>query len=354
MAAVLGGKQRPHPRFGTVTVTLDGRSFDLAGARRERYSAPGQLPEVVPASIVADLERRDFTVNAIATAFNHPNPGTLIGVAEAMNDLAAGRLRILHHASFVDDPTRLLRMARYQARLGFELEPETAALAAAARDGGALGTVSGPRIGAELRLLARERDPVAALAALHELGLDEAIWPGFGLRAAEPGRAAGALLPPDARADLLVLGLALTGVRATDRRALLERLAFRASESAVILEVAAAERVTGALARAQRPSEIAAAASGAAPEAVAAAGAQGGGAAAASAKRWLEELRHVGLEINGEDLAAAGIEPGPAVGAGLRAALAAKLDGRAVGRQAELRLALEGASGSAPTIGPSG
>jgi tRNA nucleotidyltransferase (CCA-adding enzyme) len=75
-------------------------------------------------------------------------------------------------------------------------------------------------------------------------------------------------------------------------------------------------------------------------ELVALAGALG---AEAPARRWLDELRHVRLEIDGDDLLAAGLEPGPAVGAGLAAARAAKLDGRVSGREAELAEALRAA-----------
>jgi hypothetical protein len=78
-------------------------------------------------------------------------------------------------------------------------------------------------------------------------------------------------------------------------------------------------------------------------EAVALAGAVGGVAARAAAQRWLGELRHVGLEINGDDLVAAGVNPGPAIGAGLRAALSARLDGRAGDRDAQLAEALRAA-----------
>jgi tRNA nucleotidyltransferase (CCA-adding enzyme) len=59
--------------------------------------------------------------------------------------------------------------------------------------------------------------------------------------------------------------------------------------------------------------------------------------------RYVSEWRHVRLEIDGRDLLAAGIEEGPEVGRGLEAALAAKLDGQASGREAELRVALEAA-----------
>ena len=100
------------------------------------------------------------------------------------------RLRVLHERSFLDDPTRLLRLARYQARLGFEVEPHTAALAAAAIAAGALDTVSGARIGAELRLALAEADRVAALEALDELGVLAAWQRVLALRAARRARGA--------------------------------------------------------------------------------------------------------------------------------------------------------------------
>jgi tRNA nucleotidyltransferase (CCA-adding enzyme) len=91
------------------------------------------------------------------------------------------------------------------------------------------------------------------------------------------------------------------------------------------------------------PSQIAEAVAGASPELVAIAGALG---PIEKARTWLERLRHVQLEIDGRDLVAAGVPEGPAVGAGLRAALAAKLDGALSGRQDELDRALRTARGS--------
>ena len=54
-----------------------------------------------------------------------PAQGRLHAVEEALEDLAAGMLRVLHERSFIDDPTRILRLARYAARLGFTIEPQT-------------------------------------------------------------------------------------------------------------------------------------------------------------------------------------------------------------------------------------
>jgi tRNA nucleotidyltransferase (CCA-adding enzyme) len=342
----LGGAVRRHDRFGTATVELDGFVCDLSRSRRERYAEPGALPGVEPAPLAEDLLRRDFTVNAIAVGLSGGGPGDVVAAPHALEDLTARSLRVLHPASFRDDPTRLLRLARYRSRLGFAVEPVTAGWAHAAVAGAALGTVNGSRVGHELRLMAAQDEPIAAIAGLRELGVDEAIEPGFGLSPAEVelARAAAALLGGEDGAAALVFGVALRRVAPERRRELLTRLAFPAGEREVILEVAGqADPLAARLTRAQRPSELAAAATGAALETVAMAGALG---PAGPAREWLERLRHARLAIDGDDLIAAGIIPGPAVGAGLRAARAALLDGRAPDRERQLSEALRGARGT--------
>ena len=104
-------------------------------ARRETYAHPGALPDVEPAPLAEDLRRRDFTVNAIAIALGGGPPGRADAAPRALEDLDARRLRVLHDRSFIDDPTRLFRLARYAGRLGFEIEPHTRALADEAIDG---------------------------------------------------------------------------------------------------------------------------------------------------------------------------------------------------------------------------
>jgi tRNA nucleotidyltransferase (CCA-adding enzyme) len=344
VAAGLGGRVRAHDRFGTATVVADGFTYDIARARRESYARPGALPDVAPAPLEEDLLRRDFTVNAIALALNGPDAGSTTAAPDALDDLEARRLRVLHDASFRDDPTRMLRMARYQSRLGFSIEPVTAALVRPE----ALGTVSGSRIGTELRLLAREPDPLAALQALHELGLDAAIQPGFGLREEDRdmARRALALLPADGRRDRLALAVAARGLSAETLRRLLDRLAFEATDrEAIVAAATRADALAAALAR-EAPgagSAIAEAVGDAGPELVALAGALG---PAREAARWLNELRQIELEIGGDDLLAAGVPQGPAIGRALKAALAAKRDGRVAGREDELAAALEAAKGT--------
>lgn len=340
-AAGLGGRLRVHDRFGTSTVTLNGHSYDFARARRERYAHPGALPDVTPASLTEDLQRRDFTVNAAAIALTGPRAGEVTAAPMALEDLEARRLRVLHDNSFVDDPTRLLRLARYASRLGFVIEPHTRDLAAAAVDAGALRTVSGPRVGAELKLLAREQDPLAALRSLRELALDRAIHPGFGIADEAVGRRALALLPERDRRDRLALALATREVPPAELARVLDMLAFEAADrDAIVSAVAGAAQLATSLQAATVPSQVAQAAAGAVPEQVALAGALG---PAAAAQEWLHRLRHVRLAIDGDDLRAAGVPEGPAIGRGLRAALEAKLDGHASGREAELARALEAA-----------
>jgi len=341
VAALLDGEVVIHDRFGTATVRVCGITYDLARARRETYSRPGALPEVAPASLEEDLRRRDFTVNAIAIALAGPDAGELNLVPGALEDLDARLLRVLHKRSFLDDPTRMLRLARYRSRLGFELESGTRELLHDAVRERALSTVSGPRIGAELRLLAREPDPVQAMRSLRELRLDRAIHPAFGLDDPELARKALALLPEDGRADRLVLALAGQHLPADDLGRVLDELAFDAADrDAIVAAATRADAVAAALSEARRPSEIASVASGASPELVAIAGALG---PEGPARAWLSGLRDVRLEIDGRDLLERGISRGPAVGRGLRAALAAKLDGKARGRDDELAIALEAA-----------
>jgi tRNA nucleotidyltransferase (CCA-adding enzyme) len=329
----LDGEVLVHERFGTATVRGAEGAFDLAGARRERYPEPGALPVVeLGASLGEDLARRDFTVNTLALRLAD---GELTGVDGARDDLDGRVLRVLHDASFRDDPTRLVRLARYAGRLGFAVEPHTAALAGLAISVGALGTVSGERLGAELRLLAGEPQP-AALAALAERGLGRALLPGFALDTGLTERAL-ALCPVDARSGLVALGSAVRDAAAADVAARLRELGFPAGEAEAIVACAELDRLLSELDGA-RPSETDALLRRRPVEAAVVAAAAGSEAA----RDWLERARHLRLEIDGDDLLAAGLA-GPPIGRGLLAARAALVDGEALDREAQLAAALAAA-----------
>ena len=124
---------RVHGKYGTVELVLDGVLLDLAAARQERYPAPGFNPVVEPGLLELDLARRDFTVNALAFELPlnavEPQPSVkerLLDLHGGQAHLARRQLAFLHDASVADDPTRVIRAARYGARLGFSLAPEAA------------------------------------------------------------------------------------------------------------------------------------------------------------------------------------------------------------------------------------
>ncbi len=158
-----------HDAFGTARLGLgDELHLDFATARREIYERPAALPTVAfPATLEEDLKRRDFTINALALS---PRQG-LLDPFNGLADLRDGWLRVLHEASFVDDPTRMVRAIRFAARLGYKLEPITQKLLETARDESFFELLSAERKRNELRLILKELRPVKGLALLQEYGL---------------------------------------------------------------------------------------------------------------------------------------------------------------------------------------
>jgi tRNA nucleotidyltransferase (CCA-adding enzyme) len=302
LASELGAEVVAHERFSTAKVRLGGHEIDLATARTERYPRPGALPEVEPAArIEDDLRRRDFTINAMALPLN--GEARPIDPHGGRADLDAGLLRVLHPRSFVDDPTRALRAARYASRLGFALAPETEALLREAD----LSTVSDERREAELLLLAGEENAPRGFELLGEWGL----------------------LAPRPDTELVA--------RVAE---LLERPPWR--------DVVVPERAVLAAARGHLASvrELAVAEPDRPSEAVRLAGLHSSldlVLARAMGAEWLDrwlQWRAVELEIDGDDLIAAGVPEGPEIGHALAEALRRKLDGEVEGRDEELRAAL--------------
>lgn len=188
--AVLGGKLRIFEKFLTAKICeISGfggiSEVDFASARRESYPRPGALPVVVASTIEDDLRRRDFTMNALCvelpqfleTVASDGSPdldrlrGAVIDQFGGIADLAARTVRVLHDRSFIDDPTRIFRGARYAARLSGIFAAETEQLLCSAVAGGALLTVSAFRVRQELRKVLGEQQPSAALRLLDRYGV---------------------------------------------------------------------------------------------------------------------------------------------------------------------------------------
>ena len=316
VAKNLGGEVLEHEPFLTATTRLGDAQLNLNSTRTETYTAPGALPEVRPASLAEDLPRRDFTVHAMAWPLQ--GEGHLIDPLAGLTDLRDGLLRVLHDRSFVDDPTRALRAARYAARLGFELEPGTAKLIGEAD----LATVSADRRAAELMRLAFEPTAAEGLSLA-------ARW-----RLFRPRPGAEELLPA---ADELLS-------RPPWDEAPRPRTLLRAARGPEGREAELAA------ARPERPSEAVELAEGCRLEELVLGRAMGA--------EWLEDYmstwRDVELEIDGAELLRAGVPEGPAVGRGLREALHRKLDGEISGREAELRVALAAAGDPGTPDGSAG
>ena len=296
-----------HERFATAKVVLDGHEVDIATARSESYPSPGSLPEVEPAeSIEEDLRRRDFTINAMAVPLD--GEAALIDPHGGNDDLESGTLRVLHSRSLVDDPTRALRAARYAARFGFSPDPETAELLHRAD----LGSVSSDRRRADLLRLAAEPRADRGFELLGDWGLVE--------------------LRPD--------GVALAR-RVAELLAVAPWRDFAPRDGTVLTAALGPPggEVELADARPERPSLAVELAGRHDPVELALARAQG----AEWLDRYLLEWRDVRLEIDGDELLAAGVRQGPAVGRGLAEALRRKLDGEVSGREQELQAALAAA-----------
>lgn len=335
LAAALGraleARVTAHERFGTAALALPhGRHLDLVSARRERYPEPGALPVVSPGTLADDLARRDFSINAMALRLSGPGAGALVDPHDGVGDLAEGLVRALREDAFREDPSRLVRAARYAARLGLVLEPGTSRAARAAADDLDPGSA---RVADELRRLLAEAEAARAIALLAGLGVPwlalappaAALAERFAALDEALGRPGAPDLPPWA----LRLGLAV-GPES------LWRLAVPGWAAGLAAEAARGPALAALLAGDPPPSRVDALLGREAPAAAAAALAAG----AEPVARWWAEWRAAGPSVTGADLVAAGVPPGPAVGRALRALRDAVLDGRVRGRDAELELAL--------------
>ena len=121
-----GGSLHLEAMFGAAHwTTPDGHVIDMTTARTEFYDSPGALPAVAPSHLLADITRRDFTINMMAIDVTPKGWGRLIDLYDGTADLKAKKLRVVHGLNFIDDPTRIIRAARYCSRFGFSLDTGT-------------------------------------------------------------------------------------------------------------------------------------------------------------------------------------------------------------------------------------
>ena len=145
-----------------------GVTAEIGTAHSERFPKSGAKPQVAPATIHEDLRARDFTVNAIALSLNKASLGLLIDPTNGVGDIERKELRAIHNYSFYDDPSRLLRMVRFKARLGYAIDERTKLQAENAREAEMLARITPEALGAELRHIAKEPNSADLVQALEE------------------------------------------------------------------------------------------------------------------------------------------------------------------------------------------
>lgn len=171
-----GGRLTTHEKFRTAVWLLpDSTGFlDLITARKESYPSPGLLPIVKPSTILDDLRRRDFPINAMAIRLDGEHFGELLDPLDGLRDLKSQIIRVVHEKSFLDDPTRIFRAVRYACRYGFTIDQNTKGMINS-DSLQVLSRLSGERMRHELDLIFEEEKSAAMLAMLGELGLFPSI-----------------------------------------------------------------------------------------------------------------------------------------------------------------------------------
>jgi|UniRef100_A0A7C3UWK6 tRNA nucleotidyltransferase/poly(A) polymerase len=156
------------PQFLTAKIISPEMTIDIARTRKEIYEKPAKLPRVFPATIVEDLKRRDFTINAIAYDLKKKK---FFDPLHGREDLKKGLIRILHQNSFVDDPTRIFRAIRFEIRFGFAIEKETFLRMREAIKESFISLLSGERVLQELRLVMKEKRWREMIERINQLGI---------------------------------------------------------------------------------------------------------------------------------------------------------------------------------------
>ncbi len=178
VAGVLGLRNLvTFPKFGTAMLPVDDGKVEFVGARKESYDRTSRKPAVEEGSLVDDLSRRDFTVNAVAASINRESFGILEDPFDGQKDLQKKILRtpLDPRETFDDDPLRIMRAMRFAAQLDFAVEKSVLEAAESMRE--RLNIVSKERIGEEFLKLLMSSRPSVGLKLLFETRVMDVVFP---------------------------------------------------------------------------------------------------------------------------------------------------------------------------------
>jgi len=327
-------------KIDTSTALASVASIDIVAARSETYSEPAALPDISMSSIEDDLKRRDFTVNSMAISLSDSDWGNLVDPKNGFGDIMRRRIKVLHDASFVDDPTRIFRAIRYAVRLGFSIEARTAELISVSLAN--IDLLSGTRVRNEFELMLGEPTRIELIRMSEEIGLLGAISPGLrigtkALQVLESQTEDGSVSTeiPD------LIALLTFGLNEDEASQTVERFDGPTGWGAPIVGNARLAKHVAVLDQPDiQPSEVAEILRPIPLESIRAYIAAGPPLPRRDQLiKYIEKIRFVKPELTGDDLIAAGIPEGPAMGQLLDIVRRAKLDGQVGSKQEELDLA---------------
>ncbi|WP_207432219.1 CCA tRNA nucleotidyltransferase [Sabulibacter ruber] len=164
--------------FGTAMLkTDDGWEVEFVGARKESYRSDSRKPEVEQGTLEDDLNRRDFTINAMGISLNEDTYGQLIDRFDGMKDLRRKNIKtpLEPGITFSDDPLRMMRAVRFASQLNFDIDPDT--FDAIAENKERIKIVSQERITDELNKIILSKKPSYGFKLLFQCGLLHLIFP---------------------------------------------------------------------------------------------------------------------------------------------------------------------------------
>jgi tRNA nucleotidyltransferase (CCA-adding enzyme) len=342
-----GGKLlKQHKSFGTATVEMeDGMRIDFATARTEFYEYPAAMPHVEFGAIKQDLYRRDFTINAMAIRLGEGCFGMLLDFFGGRRDIKRRKIRVLHPLSFIEDPTRILRAIRFEAKLGFRMEQSTEELISKALQLDVFSKLTKGRLKEEVvAILSDEAIFLKALLRMQRLGLIKHI---FGIEDIS-----------NRRRELERLGTLMKWIKGGSRwisvlmvlfqdldeeglRKAMDALSLSLPEKKALISSRGGKGIAEALMRCSRRSEIYKNLNGLSPELLLFLAATNP-EVEDKIRLYKQELEAVRPEITGDDLKAMGLKPGPIFRRILRSILEMKLDGAIKSREEEVEYVLKG------------
>lgn len=345
VAELTGGRITRRSQFVTAKLELDSLVVDLAMARAEEYPTPGSLPVVRPGTLREDLLRRDFSINAMAVSLNSETWGDVVDLNSGLADLSGRRLRILHEKSFHDDPTRILRAARYSSRLALTPAPDT--LNALLQSVSLLDNVSPARVRNELDRVFMENDPQGAMRYLSDWRALRAIHPSLEFQSEAWTRYAAQAKGLSAL-ERTSLGYAILscGISDADANGLVRRLNPPVAVRRAIQEAAMLGRTASSGLLNQPNSEIARVLDPSSESALLGVALANGGELGSRISTYLRRHRNLRPRLTGDDLIEMGAPRGPAVGSILERLRNAWLDDDISSASDELALAARLVRGS--------